>query len=646
MLSHWLIALPRNRRANYQVPGRVRAAIAQHLYYKPDQVLFHRHDTGAWTLSVSANTRSWGIEAPFALNDDSFVAVAGVPTLEAISDAEASVPEKLAACVRRQGSQYVFANVGGTFSLGMLSPQGVSAFADFSGYSSCFYLDTDDFFAVGNLPGLVGALRPGFPARHEVDTPTLCWIAATTMVMGDRTPFAGVRRLRTGHRIEVTLGREPFAVGSADIAPFSPMHFDRPDKVNSFEAIDYGRCVQTMKKRLGWCRDQGIEFRSHLTGGRDTRAISAILAKSGHLDGVTQFTTNGSDTNGDVLVARELAPALGIADRHAVRHGTKAAAELDAPRFVDALARSAFVFAGQLTPYDGRPEPANMCADYAIIMGGGGEIYRQEWGPPAILEGPGAAVKALNLFARYDRLKILSDECRDFHESVLDGELRYLKDREVVNLTCAFYLEARLANWGCAHFSNSTSTQFPLLLDFELARCVLGLEDVAEHIHFEIMRHCDENLLRIPFLNNRWAAPTEARARELGFPTRPMNVDVERNFPWQFHGYRRYRNELVAFCLDHGDCLRGVVSREKLEALGQLPVEPFSSASVKMLYGLVGAIFFAERAYMRTRDFAGAALPRFSGNATGAKFRDICGYGNWRAGSSLRDDLVERIRAA
>ena len=646
MLSHWLIALPRSRRADYQVPGRVRAAVAQHLYYKPDRVLFHRHSRGAWTLSVSANTRCWGIEAPFALGDDSFVAVAGVPTLEALPDAEGSVPEKLAACIGREGSQYVFANVGGTFSLGMLGPESVSAFADFSGYSSCFYLDTEDYFAVGNLPGLVGALRPGFPSRHEIDTYTLCWIAATTMVMGERTPFAGVRRLRTGHRIDVALGRQPFAVGTADIAPFSPMHFDRPDGLNSFESIDYGRFVESMEKRLAWCRAQGIEFRSHLTGGRDTRAITAILAKSGHLEGVTEFTTNGSDTNGDVLVARELAPALGIADRHAVRHGTKAAPELDAPRFVDALARSAFVFAGQLTPYDGRAAASGSSANYAIIMGGGGEIYRQEWGPPAILEGPGAALKALNLFSRYDRLNILSDACHDVHESVIARELSYLKDRGVVNLTCAFYLEERLANWGCAHFSNSTSTQFPLLLDFELARSVLGLEDVAEHIHFEIMRHCDENLLRIPFLNNRWAAPTEARARALGFPTEPMSIDVERNFPWQFHGYRRYRNELVGFCLDHGDLLRDLVYREKLESLRQLPVEPFSSACVKMLFGLVSAIFFAERAYVRTRDFADSALPEFSGNATGEKFRDICGYGNWRAGSSLRDDLVARIGSA
>ena len=184
-----------------------------------------------------------------------------------------------------------------------------------------------------------------------------------------------------------------------------------------------------------------------------------------------------------------------------------------------------------------------------------------------------------------------------------------------------------------------------MLLDFELARSVFGLSDVAEHVHFEILRHCDEDLLRIPFLNNRWSADTEARAEALGFSTRPLSVEVERNFPWQFHGYRRYRNALIGFCIENGGVLHELVPVEKLHRLMRSPVEPFSSASVKMLFGLVGAIFFAERAYVRTRDFTDGGALRFYGNATGDKLRDVCEYGSWQVGSSLRDDLLRRIQS-
>ena len=574
-----------------KVPGRVRAAIAQHLYYKPERASFHRHRVGAWTLSASANTRTWAIATPYSLTKDAFVAVAGVPTLEAMSHIEGSMPEKMAACVRNAGAQYVFEKVGGTFSLGMLDSECVSAFADFSGYNSCFYLITNDYFAVGNLPELVAAFRPGFPDKHEVDTKTLSWVAATTMVIGDQTPFAGVRRLRTGHRIDAKLGERPFSVNGVRVTPFSPMHFDRLAGLDSFESVEFDRHIEAMRTRVRWCRDQGIRFQSHLTGGRDTRAIAAILAGSGHIGAVTEFVTNRSETNGDVMLARELAPALGIADRHTVRPGSKVVEKLGATQFVDALARSAFVFGAQLTPFDGRSRPSSSGGDFATIMGGGGEIYRQEWGPAGILGGPNAVTNALSLFARYDKLDIMSEACRDFHESVVAQELGYLKDLGAVNLTCAYYLEERLANWGCAHFSNSTATQYPLLLDFDLARSVFGLSDVAEHVHFEILRRCDESLLRIPFLNNRWSPETESRAKLLGFPTEPRRIDVARNFPWQFYSYRRYRNALVDFCIEAGSAMRDWVPVARLEALKRSPVDPFSSASVKMLFGLVGAIF-------------------------------------------------------
>ena len=643
MLSHWLIVLPRNRRADYEVPRRVRAAIAQHVYYKPEQAHLHRHDVVAWTLSLSANTKAWSMAAPFAMGNDDFVAVSGVPTLDAIPGSEETLPERMATCAREYGAQYVFANVGGTFSLGVLSPEGVSAFADFSGYSSCFYLDTADYFAVGNLPGLVGGFRPGFPDRHDVDINTLCWVPATTMVIGDRAPLAGVHRLRTGRRIEVALGRGRGAVGRPKVTLLSPTHFDRLATVDSCESIDYQMHIESMRRRLGWCHARGIRFRSHLTGGRDTRTIAAILSKSDALESVTEFRTNGSEANGDVLVARQLAQALGIEDRHTVRQASKQA-KLDATRLVDALARSAFVFGGQLTPFDGRAAPAAVGGKVVTLMGGGGEIYRQEWGPADVLQGTGAATKALNLFARYDRLGIVSDACREYHETVVAQELAYLSDLDVGNLTCAFYLEARLANWGCAHFSNSTSTQFPLLLDLTLARSVFGLRSVAEHVHFELLRHCDDSLLRVPFLNNRWASETEARAKSFGFPVDPIIVEVERSFPWQFDAYRRYRNDLIGFCIKNGDALAGAVSMDKLNALRKRPVEPFSSAHVKMLFGLVGAIFLAEREYVRTRDLDNTNETQFRGNAAGRKFRDICEYGNWHASDSvLRGDLLRRL---
>ena len=645
MLTHWVIVAPRNRHADHRVLQRLRAAIGRHLYYKPDDVLCHRHASGVWTIGVSANSRLWGMDVPWTLEEEAFTVVAGTPTLESAPvSGPTSIPSRLKAWLDDAGIQHVFENAGGTYSVGVFNARGITAFADYSGYNSCCYLSTDDYVAVGNLPGLVGAFRCRFPDVHDADIETLGWVAATTMVIGDRTAFMGVRRLRTGHRLRIPLGPKPFDVSEPVVASLSPMHFS-PLEGHSIDAIDFGAAVEAFGNRIRWCGDQGIQFRSHLTGGRDTRAVVGILSRNGLLDTVAKFMTSGSDRNGDVMIARRLARAIGVAERHSVLRGSKSVARMPTERLVDALSRSAFVFSGQLTPFDGRMAPVPKRDRDVVLMGGGGEIYRQEWGSADVLAGPDRVAKALNLFCRFDRLNLVDDTYRAYCEGVVEHELDYLADTGVVNLTGAFYLEERLANWGCAHFSNSTSAQFPLLLDYALARSVFALDDVGEDVHFEIMRYCDEGLLAVPFLNNRWAARTEERARRLGLATEPLRVEVERNFPWQFDCYRRFRNALIDFCIDCGGTLHDIVPVSRLRSLRRSPVDPFSSAHVKMLFGLVAAVTFAEGGYIRTRDYESESPIRFAGNGTGEKLRDVCQYGNRAPQFDIRDELLRRLQA-
>lgn len=645
MLTHWVIVAPRNRSADHRVPQRVRAALGRHLYYKPDDVLCHRHASGPWTIGISANSRVWGMDVPWAMERETFVVVAGTPTLEsAPAGPSGSIPLRLEAWLDDAGVQHVFENVGGTYSVGVLDSEGITAFADFSGYNACCYLSTDDYVAVGNLPGLVGAFRSRFPDAHDVDVETLGWVVATTMVIGDRTAFKGVRRLRTGHRLRIPLGQRRFDVQEPVIAPLAPMHFS-PIEGHSIDAIDFGAAVETFGQRIRWCRDQGIRFRSHLTGGRDTRALVGILSRNGLLDAVARFITNGADQNGDVMIARRLARAVGVAGRHSIVKGSKSVARISTERLVDALTRCAFVFSGQLTPFDGRPVPSARSGRDVMLMGGGGEIYRQEWGSADMLAGPDRVLRALNLFCRYDRLNVVDDTYRAYCEGVAEHELDYLADAGAVNLTGAFYLEERLANWGCAHFSNSPSAQFPLLLDFALARSVFALRDVGEDVHFEIMRYCDEALLVMPFLNHKWAPRTEERARRLGLATEPLHAAVERSFPWQFDCYRRFRDVLIDFCIDCGAALHDVVPPSRLTSLRRRPVEPFSSAHIKMLFGLVAAVTFVEGGYIRSRDFEDESAIRFVGNGTGEKLRDVCRYGDRAPQFDIRDELLRRLQA-
>ena len=659
MLHHWLIAVPKTPAAASATVGRLSAALEQFLYYRPDNALLHRFDGGCYVMSVSAGTDVWRMSPPYTLAPDRFLAVAGVPTLEAFGDADGSIPASLLRLLRSHGPDRVYETVGGSFSVGHLDARedgglSVAALSDFSGYNSLFYLDSPEYFAVGNRASFVGAFRRGYPGRREMDADVLSWLPGTTMIMGTKTPFRGVSRLRTGYRVSLDVRAEQ-PVGSAVVARMSPHHFgdgglvqnptrrwfslgrSRRSKPIGIDAVDFASVCARMADRVTWCVNRGVSFRAHLTGGRDTRVIAGILASQDAITAIDRFTSLGTEENGDVIVGRKVAQSLALGERHVVAPGGKAVSTLSAEDLYAVLRRSTFLYDGQLSAWDGRRQLVERMPSWVTLMGGGGEIYRQEWGDSAALTGTEGPLRALNMFSRYDVLGLLSDTAREYQAAEIATEIALLRDAGVVNLACAFYVEERLANWGCGHFTNGLATQFPLLLDRELAQIVFANDDVSEDVHFEMLRHCGRGLLSVPFLNKEWASRTEQRARRLGLASKPISVTAERSFPWQFSCYRTYRNAIINFCLECGSALRNQVPAELLEELRDRPIEPFGSAHVKMLFGLCGAICLVEGANHGKRDLGMRSI-QMSGN-------HVAGLAGAIENESVKHhDVAERLR--
>ena len=617
MLSHWLIVVPKGAKADSQVTVRVDAALARFLYYNPENLFFHRHPTGVWCFSVSAGTSVWDLDPPYDIADGMFTALAGVPTFEALAQSNGeSPPVSMRRALDGDGPHWVYENVGGAYSVGRLRKDGggraaVSAFSDFSGYHSCFYLDTPSYSVVGNRASFVGAFAADSPDVQKLDARTLSWIVGTTMVMGTATPFADVQRLRCGYRIEISKDPRGHDTSLA-VSPMRPDHFS-PVPGASMDDLPLADACERLGRRVRWCAEKPANLLAHLTGGRDTRAIAAVLADQGCAHLVSRFSTMGTEENGDVIIARQIAEALGVQERHRVTLGSKGDDSLSPADLASVICRSPFVFECQLTPHDGRRFALKSIPTQIVMMGGGGEIYRQEWGTSERLIEPDGARRALGLFASYDRLGLLSERAQEFQLATIRDELHHLQQRGATNVASAFYLEERLSNWGNSHFSNGPTTQFPVLLDQRLARHVLSMDGVAEHMHFELIRHCAKELLEIPFLNKQWADETERRAQGLGLSKPPLVVPPERNFPWQHDCYRRFRDALIGFCLECGDALRDWVPPEKLEKLRKTPVEPFGSAHIKVLLGLSSAIIFMEGCWNVEREFDGVR-PTIGGN--------------------------------
>ena len=466
MLHHWLIMVPKNAKAEDEVVARIDRMLSAHLCFKPRRAMFHRFPVGVYVLSVSENTEVWSMTWPFVLGNHGFLVVSGVPTLEAFAGGAAggSIPERMQHAMRRHGIQRVYDSTGGTFSMGCLDlvdgVNTITAFGDFSGYGSCFFTNTSDYFAVGNRASFVGAARPGFPDVKEIDIDALSWTFGTTMIMGERTAFSGVRRLRPGSYLRISLEKNQYSVGRMKKIPFFPNHFTAVPRA-AIDELDLDSVCSRLGDRIRWCKEEGVRFRAHLTGGRDTRVVAAILTNQGALDSVDRFSTTGTERNGDVMVARELAGHLGISDRHVVSAGGKREEQLTPVEVGNIILRSSFLYDCQLTPFDGRRSVVSRTVDFATLFGGGGEIYRQEWGSLALPIDGNLVQRVLNLFCRYDALSLLDDRAKRFHAEQIERELEWLKDAGARNLACAFYLEERFEQLGMRPLQQQPVCELP-----------------------------------------------------------------------------------------------------------------------------------------------------------------------------------------
>ena len=136
--------------------------------------------------------------------------------------------------------------------------------------------------------------------------------------------------------------------------------------------------LKRLTQRYEYLLDLPISWQAHITGGKDSRAALAAILSSGRTDRIKSFRTNGSDENGDVIVAKQIASKVGLTTH--ISEGDKAAqsSEADLDRHYQRFAYAAWRYDGHLTAWDGTGSAAAKRPKTATLMGGGGEIYRQK----------------------------------------------------------------------------------------------------------------------------------------------------------------------------------------------------------------------------------------------------------------------------
>lgn len=599
-MHHYCVVIAKTTEAERQLLPRLERFTRDRLTFEPDELVLHRASRRTFVFSLSAAQSQIGIDTPVHLSADESCLVGGLPTFERFAQYRPSTRMRPAAWIcellRDHAPSELYTNLGGTYSTAHIHDGQVTAFGSFSGLDSLFYIDNALYAAVGNRPGLVASFQPA-GAHSAIDPWVLSWVLSTTMIIGDETPWLGVRRLRTDEVLSI--GQGGVRTSRVDIPAYV-----LPEAEHADERHD--AAVERLVKRFEWYLGTDLRFTAHLTGGKDSRLVLALLSAAGSIDRVDEIVTNGSEENGDVIVARQIAAQLGLGN-HVVREGAKPAVRsADWPQYAQRFRFSPWKYDMYLTPYDGWGHAAVSPSATTTLTGNGGEIIRQMGvAPEPSTEGLKSVVERFTHWQyRHDALGILAPEARQWQRSRIRVEIAAMIDAGVVNLQQRFHVEHRVANWGNAHFRNNGASSLAALIDIDLARLMQLRADMADDLPYEILTRRAPQLLRIPFTNDEWQGRTGERARLEGTFRAPVEAAIAKSFPWQFALYRDHRDDLVRRCIASLDAWQGVVEPDGLEQLLARPLEPFNSTHVKMLFGLVAGTNYLAGDLARERDFA------------------------------------------
>jgi hypothetical protein len=603
-MHNYCVIIAKSVEAEHRVGARLKRFVDDRLSFEPDELVLHRVGEGTFVFSASVAQRQLGIKSPAHVGEAEACLVGGLPTFERLPQYRPSTQMEPAAWVSELiGTQEVpslHEVLGGSYSVVRATPAEVSAQASFCGYDSLFYVDNDRYAVVGNRAALVAAFqRSG--AHSEIDAQAPSWVLSTTMILGTDTPWREVRRLPTTRTLTIRNGR--IATRPVDAVLALPDDEGLP--------ASQGSAIQGLVERFDWHLRTGVPFSAHLTGGKDSRMILALLIATGSIERVGEIVTNGSEENGDVIVARQIAAEVGLKN-HVVREGAKPAVRTTEWRQHEQRFRfSPWKYDMYLTPYDGWGERKPTPSLETIFTGGGGELIRQKGIAPDAKTDPLDTIvdRFTNWYYRHDALRLLAPDVSAWQRDWIRDEVEGLIGTGAVNLQQSFYIEQRMANWGSAHLRNNGTSSVPALIDLHLARLMHLRADMADDLPYEILTRCAPQLRGLPFVNDEWTGRTAARAEADGVMQPPVSAAVTKSFPWQFALYRDHRDELLRECLPSIPAWDGIVSAKHVERLLSQPAEPFNSSHVKMLFGLLAGTNYLMGELAPERDFASTTSP-------------------------------------
>ena len=170
-------------------------------------------------------------------------------------------------------------NWAGVWSIAHVNRKYVSVFFKFFVATlHVFYHSAKDRVVVGNSAQLVSLFRNN-ELQKRINWRSLSWMASTTMVWGNETVYEGVQKITPGDHLIIAQNSITPKISTFPTNYFTPLGEDILEDTDRYLELSVNRICD----RVAWYLNRGINLTAHLTGGKDTRAILALLLGSGHI---------------------------------------------------------------------------------------------------------------------------------------------------------------------------------------------------------------------------------------------------------------------------------------------------------------------------------------------------------------------------
>ena len=496
-----------------------RALLAALNYQAEDLVLWSSIDGSMAVAQFRRRTGLYGIAEQACIGDETATLLKGHIVAKRDDGAEVMAAADVDARLRRSGVDVLLAESSGDFAVCKVDAGESRAvfFNDLLSMVSLFYADTDPGqVVVATRPRLIQSLLPEWDFNYE----SLAWQAAAYWPIGEETLVRQIRRSPQGARIVVEHGRLR-VIGT-------PLPYLAANQADSERAKLRAHPVETLNRVLDRMAHviEAIVAKAPradlaITGGKDSRAIAALVTTRGITSDKIHCFTSGVMEHPDVVVAGLITKLLGC--RHQVNIPGRAT--YSARSILQGRLAAIFRYDGMLPSWDGTG--ATSVKDGVLLQGHVGEVYRDKWFQ-STYASPADFARRMFIHS-VDPNGLLRPEARAAFLKQLQVRAEWYLDNGVtLDLMGGVFRVEGMQSWESAGFSQgalwSQHAVHPLY-DPDLVRLSFLVDRSwrdDERIHFEIIRRSGFNLAEVPFAGQRWHAGLKEAAGDVRIDMAPI----------------------------------------------------------------------------------------------------------------------------